>query len=64
MTNREKIKKVVYWRIMSLVVAGLISYGYLKEFKKSIELTVILTIVMTILLYFYEGYWEDKQEPN
>jgi len=64
MTHREKIKKVVYWRIMSLIVAGAISYAYLKELKSSVELTIILTIVMTILHYFYEGIWENKSKSN
>jgi uncharacterized membrane protein len=54
----NKIKKVVVWRIISFTVASIISYWYLGEFKKSLELTIILTFVMTTLHYFYEGFWE------
>ena len=56
----DKIKKVVVWRIISFTVASIISYWYLGEFKKSLELTIILTFVMTTLHYFYEGFWEHK----
>jgi uncharacterized membrane protein len=56
----DKVKKVVVWRIISTIVATVISYWYLGEIKKSIELTAILTVVMTTLHYFYEGFWDDK----
>ncbi len=56
----DKIKKVVVWRIISFTVASIISYWYLGEFKKSLELTLILTFVMTTLQYFYEEFWERK----
>ena len=56
----DKVKKVVVWRIISTIVATVISYWYLGEIKKSIKLTAILTVVMTTLHYFYEGFWDDK----
>ena len=56
----DRIKKVVVWRIISTIVATVISYWYLGEIKKSIELTAILTVVMTTLHYFYEEFWERK----
>ena len=56
----DKVKEVVVWRIISTIVATVISYWYLGEIKKSIELTAILTVVMTTLHYFYEGFWDDK----
>jgi uncharacterized membrane protein len=56
----DKIKKVVVWRIISTIVATVISYWYLGEIRKSIELTAILTVVMTTLHYFYEEFWERK----
>ena len=56
----DRIKKVVVWRIISTIVATIVSYWYLGEIKISIELTAILTVVMTILHYFYEEFWERK----
>ena len=57
----DRIKKVIVWRILSTIVATVISYWYLGEIKKSIELTAILTVVMTILHYFYEQAWENNK---
>ena len=57
----DRIKKVIVWRILSTIVATVISYWYLDEIKKSIELTAILTVVMTILHYFYEQAWENNK---
>ena len=56
----DRIKKVIVWRIISTIVATIVSYWYLGEIKKSIELTAILTVVMTTLHYFYEEFWERK----
>jgi|TARA_R100000988_G_scaffold44847_1_gene22172 uncharacterized membrane protein len=56
----DRIKKVIVWRIISTIVATVVSYWYLGEIKKSIELTAILTVVMTTLHYFYEEFWERK----
>lgn len=57
----DRIKKVIVWRVLSTIVATVISYWYLDEIKKSIELTAILTVVMTILHYFYEQAWENNK---
>ncbi len=56
----DKIKKVIIWRMLSFTIAGTISYLYLEEFRRSLELTIILTIVMTVVHYFYEVAWGKK----
>ena len=60
----EKLKKVIMWRVLSFTVASIISYLYLGEFKKSLELTVILTIILTTIHYFYEQAWENNKVIN
>ena len=60
--QRNKILKVVYWRILSFTLAGLISWAYLDELRKSLELTVILTVVMTVVHYIFELGWEQRYE--
>jgi uncharacterized membrane protein len=54
----RKLKKVITWRILSFSVASMISYLYLGEFKRSLELTLILTVVLTAIQYYYESFWE------
>jgi len=58
MNNR--LKKVIAWRTLSFSIASIISYLYLGEFKRSIELTAILTVLMTGIHYIFEGFWENK----
>ena len=56
----RKLKKVIIWRILSFSVASAISYLYLGEFKRSLELTLILTVVLTAIQYYYESFWEKE----
>ena len=54
----RKLKKVVIWRMLSFSIASVMSYLYLGEFSKSLELIVILTVVLTAIQYYYESFWE------
>ena len=56
-TRQNDISKVVVWRVISTLTAGTISYLYLGELRRSLELTVILVVIMTSLHYFFEGWW-------
>ena len=56
--------KVMYWRVLSFVVAGLISWAYLEEWRSSLELTIILTVVMTMMHYCFEIGWESYERRN
>ena len=61
---RNRVLKVMYWRMLSIIVAGLISWAYLGELRTSLELTAILTVVMTVMHYFYEIGWERYERRN
>jgi len=52
------IYKVIVWRVISLTVAGIISWIWIGELKTSLTLTLYLTIVMMVLHYFFEIFWE------
>lgn len=56
----RKLRKVILWRIISFTIAGIISYIYLGEFKRSLELTIILTVILTTVQYYYESFWEKE----
>jgi uncharacterized membrane protein len=58
----DKLKKVIVWRILSILFSWLIAYFYLGSATKSLELTVVLGISMTIIHYFFEGWWDKKLE--
>ena len=53
-------KKVIVWRILSIIVSTIIAYLYLGEFRAAGELTIILTLVMTTLHYFFELWWARR----
>ena len=55
--RRDDISKVIAWRVISTLTAGAVSYLYLGELRRSLELTVILVVIMTSLHYFFEGWW-------
>lgn len=57
MNNR--IKKVILWRILSTIIALLITYFFLGQIHKTVEVVATLTITMTILHYHYERWWEN-----
>lgn len=57
-------KKVIVWRVLSIIVSMLIAYLYLGEIRSAGELTVILTIVMTTLHYFFEIWWSRRYDET
>ena len=58
----NKIKKVIYWRAISFTVATVISYFYLGELRKSLELTIILSMaVLKVLKTSYPSYEFDMK---
>ncbi len=60
--RRNDISKVISWRVISTTTAGTISYLYLGELRRSVELTLILMVTMTSVHYFFEGWWRRNLE--
>jgi uncharacterized membrane protein len=54
----KHLKKVITWRVISFPTATTITYLYLGEFIKSVELTTMLLIVMTTVHFIFETLWE------
>jgi uncharacterized membrane protein len=55
---QDRIKKVIIWRIISTIVAILLTVAFFGEWSKSIEMVFVFTVVMTVLHYFFEKWWE------
>lgn len=58
----RNVKKVIVWRVLSIIVSMFIAYLYLGEIRSAGELTIILTVVMTILHYFFEIWWAGRYD--
>jgi len=56
---QNRIKKVIIWRAISTIIALLLTYAFLGELTKSIEMVVVFTITMTTVHYFFEKWWEE-----
>ncbi len=56
----EKLRKVIVWRIISLISSLLITWLYLGEIQRSLELTLILMGTLTIIHYIFESIWDIK----
>ncbi len=56
----EKLRKVIVWRIISLISSLLITWLYLGEIQRSLELTLILMGTLTIIHYIFESIWDTK----
>jgi len=54
----RRLKKVILWRILSTVVATILTYIWFGEIKKSLMMVITFMIVMTIMHYFFEKWWE------
>ena len=53
-----KLRKVLAWRVLSVLVASSISVAYLGEWERPLVLTGLLTVVMTGLHWVVEWFWE------
>jgi len=61
-TKKNRIKKVIAWRILSFFVTILINYIVFGSWNKSFWLTVFLMTVFTILHYYFEIIWEKIED--
>ena len=54
----EKLKKVISWRCVSIACSLLITWLYLGEINRSLELTMILMGSLTVIHYIFETIWD------
>ena len=59
--EQESLRKVLYWRVISVIISLLVAYYYLGELYDSIEMTVVEAAILTLLHYIFEETWtKDK----
>ena len=57
----DKVKKVIAWRFISTLCGWGISYVYLGNVTRSLELTIVIGFTMTVVHYFFEKLWEKDK---
>ena len=59
--EQESLRKVLYWRVISVIISLLVAYYYLGELYDTIEMTVVEAAILTLLHYIFEETWtKDK----
>ena len=58
MKVNKHVKKVIVWRILSTLIALVLSYLFLGEITKTIAMVVAFAVTMTTVHYFFEKWWE------
>jgi uncharacterized membrane protein len=55
--EQNNLRKVIYWRFISVIVSILIAYFYLGELYDSIEMTMVEALFLTFIHYIFEETW-------
>ena len=59
--DKASLKKVIYFRIISIIISMFTAYYYLSEVYSSIEMVVVETVILTIVHFIFEELWEKKE---
>lgn len=55
--EQNNLRKVIYWRVISVIVSILIAYFYLGELYDSFEMTMVEAFFLTLIHYVFEETW-------
>lgn len=58
--DKASLKKVIYFRIISIVISMVTAYYYLSEIYSSIEMVIVETVILTIVHFVFEELWEKR----
>ncbi len=59
--DHASLKKVLYWRAISVVISMAVAYYYLNEFLTTIEMTLVEAVILTSTHYIFEELWEPNE---
>jgi uncharacterized membrane protein len=59
--NRENLRKVLCWRLVTLFISAVIAYLYLDELYNTFEMVAIEAVILTTLHYIYEELWSKNE---
>jgi hypothetical protein len=54
----EHLKKVIYWRLLSIFISFVSVYANLWWLDNTTQLVSLLVMVLTPAHYFYEKFWD------
>jgi uncharacterized membrane protein len=57
-SRKRSIAKSVSWRILGIIILGIIAYAVTGDFKEMTIITIIFHGIRLVLYYFHERLWE------
>ncbi len=57
-TPKRSLVKSITWRIIGIIILGLISWYITKDLETATIVTVVFHLIRFILYYFHERIWE------
>ena len=60
--NKNRIAKVITWRITSIAITMLIMISVMGDIKEASKITVILHCLLTATHYAFESLWDRYHE--
>lgn len=60
--DKASLKKVIYYRIISIVISMITAYYYLNEIYSSIEMVLVESFILTGAHFIFEELWETKKK--
>ena len=58
---RDKIIKVVAWRIISILITAGIFFLFTGDIQSSTQITIFLHSILVIAHYIFETIWEKRE---
>lgn len=60
--EHQSLKKVLCWRVITVIVSMTIAYYYLGELFSSVQMVAIEALILTIIHYVFEELWKDSND--
>jgi len=61
-STEERIKKVIFWRLISVSITLLSTWLYTGSIKEASFFTLVLHAVLMVAHYLFEHAWERRYE--
>ena len=59
--DQANLKKVLYWRLISIFISMVVAFYYLGELYDTIEMTIVEALILTTLHYIFEELWSRDE---
>ena len=57
----ERIKKVFYWRVVSVMTTLAFAFAWTKDIEAAGEFTILLQLFLMVNHWLFEAYWDMRR---